>query len=130
MPTSPVTCFRQDLIVTHTTNNSTKQYLVKNPTNDCSFEFGEEEYFLCQSINGTSTTSQIVAAFQRRFNLALTEADFQDFLAQIQDYGLLETYHTSNATNSLIFPESIPKNLQDTSNNFDVNEQNKSERCK
>ena len=42
MPTSPVTCFRQDLIVTYTTNNSAKQYLVKNPTNDCSFEFGNE----------------------------------------------------------------------------------------
>ncbi|MBA2748927.1 MAG: efflux RND transporter periplasmic adaptor subunit [Tatlockia sp.] len=127
MPTSPVTCFRKDLIVTCTTNNSAKQYLVKNPTNDCSFEFGEEEYFLCQSINGTSTSSQIVAAFKRRFDLALTEADLQDFLAQIQDYGLLETYLTSSGNNSLTFPESTTQSLQDNSNNLKLDSQNQSD---
>lgn len=127
MPTSPVTCFRKDLIVTCTKNNSAKQYLVKNPTNDCSFEFGEEEYFLCQSINGTSTSSQIVAAFKRRFDLALTEADIQSFSAQIQDYGLLETYLTSSGNNSLTFPESTTKNSQDNSNNIEVDSQNQSD---
>ncbi len=126
MPNSPVTCFRQDLIVTCTTNDSSKQYLVKNPTNDCCFEFGEEEYFLCQSINGISTSSQIVAAFKRRFDLALTEADLQDFLAQIQDYGLLETYSTSSANNSLAFPESPSKSLQDNSNNIAPDSQSQS----
>ena len=126
MPTSPVTCFRQDLIVTCNTNNLAKQYVVKNPTNDCSFEFGEEEYFLCQSINGTSTPSQIVAAFKSRFDLALTEADLQDFLAQIQDYGLLETYNTSNVNNSLSSPVLTAKNSQDTSNSLELNRQNKS----
>ncbi len=127
MPTSPVTCFRKDLIVTCTTNNSAKQYLVKNPTNDCSFEFGEEEYFLCQSTNGTSTSSQIVAAFKRRFDLALAEADLQSFLAQIQDYELLETYLTSSGNNSLTFPESTTKNSQDNSNNIEVDSQNQSD---
>ena len=127
MPTSPVTCFRQDLIVTCTKNDSTKQYLVKNPTNDCSFEFGEEEYFLCQSINGTATSSQIVAAFKRRFDLALTEADLQNFLAQIQEYGLLETYPSSSANTSLILTESASQVLQNNSNNLAVNDQNKSD---
>ncbi|MBW4664696.1 MAG: HlyD family secretion protein [Chroococcus sp. CMT-3BRIN-NPC107] len=100
MYTSSASCFRQDLIVTCITNNSTNQYLVKNPTNGSSFEFGEEEYFLCQSINGTSTPSQIVAAFKSRFDLAITEADFHEFFAQIQEYGLLETPNIFSTDNT------------------------------
>ncbi len=122
MYTSPATCFRQDLIITCVTNNSTKQYVVKNPTNGSSFEFGEEEYFLCESINGTSTPSQIVAAFKSRFDLAITEADLQDFLAQIQDYGLLEPCPTGIIENK----ESPSPMLLDTSNKLDENEHHKS----
>jgi hypothetical protein len=127
MPTSPVTCFRRDLIITCNTKNSVKQYTVKNPTNNFSFEFGEEEYFLCQSINGTSTPSQIVADFKSRFDLALTEADLQDFLAQIEDYGLLEIYCPASTNNSLSLPELATNKLQNPTNNLDLNGQNKFE---
>ena len=127
MPTSPVTCFRRDFIVTCNIKNSVKQYTVKNHTNDSFFEFGEEKYFLCQSINGTSTPSQIVADFKSRFDLTLTEADLQNFLAQIENYGLLKIYRPANTNNSLSLLESGTKKLQNTTINIDLNGQNKSE---
>ncbi len=122
MYTSPASCFRKDLIVTCTADDSTKQYLVKNPTNGSTFEFGEEEYFLCQSINGTSTPSQIVAAFKSRFDLAITEADFHEFFAQIQEYGLLETYNISNVDCTSLqdsLPTKKPKTKENERQEFD-----------
>ncbi len=122
------TCFRQDLIVTCINNDSTKQYVVKNPTNGSSFEFGEEEYFLCQSINGTSTPSQIVAAFKSRFDLSITEADLQEFIAQIQDYGLLETCNTYNAEDTPIFQDSLSQLLPITTSNVDIDNRSNSDK--
>lgn len=90
------TRLRQDLIVTFTTNKETesKTHLIKDPISGETFEFGEEEYFLCQSINGISTTSQIIAAFKSRFDLSITENDFNQFAEQITSYGLLEPCDT------------------------------------
>ena len=85
-------CFRKDLIITSTINKETSQkcYSIKDPKSGEFFEFGEEEYFLCQSMNGTSTPSEIVADFKRVFDLSLTEQDFNEFSKQIVEFGLLE----------------------------------------
>lgn len=122
MYTSLSNCFRQDLIVTCITNDSIKQYTVKNPTNGLSFEFGEEEYFLCQSINGTSAPSQIIAAFKSRFELAITEDEFEKFLVQIQEYGLLESYEVSDHS---ILEAPLLASSPSRLNDFDVSEQKK-----
>lgn len=87
-------CFRKDLIVTDIADRETlaKRYLIKDPNSGETLEFGEEEYFLCKSMDGTSTPAQIVTDFQNRFGLSLTEADFIGFSQQIAEFGFLEPF--------------------------------------
>jgi hypothetical protein len=84
-------CFRKDLIITSTTDKETlsTRYSVKEPISGEIFEFGEEEYFLCQSMDGDLTPLQILSNFKNSFGLSLTEEDFNDFSKQIYEYGLL-----------------------------------------
>ncbi|MFB8790613.1 MAG: hypothetical protein U7123_17615, partial [Potamolinea sp.] len=97
-------CFRQDLIITKTINKDTQtsQYSIKDPTSGEIFEFGEEEYFLCQSMNGTSSIIEIIHSFKSNFGLSLTEADFQGFSAQIAEFGLLEPLKPKNSISSAV----------------------------
>lgn len=85
--------FRKDLIITQTTNpeDSTKTYLIKDPISEETFEFGEAEYFLCQSMDGTSTPAEIVANFQASYGHVMTEEDFNNYSGQIFEFGLLES---------------------------------------
>src|SRR4028118_962212 len=86
--------FREDLMVTQKTNSEdlSKRYFIKDPISGETFEFGEEEYFLCKSMDGTSSPSQVVANFKERFGLSLTEEDFNEFSKQIESFGLLEAF--------------------------------------
>lgn len=99
-------CFRKDLIVTPVNTNESlaKRYLIKDPISEEIFEFGEEEYFLCVSMDGTSTTSQISATFEDCFGLSISENDFKQFSTQISEFGLLEPYQVQA-------PSSIPTAL-------------------
>jgi len=85
--------FRKDLIITQTTNpeDSTKTYLIKDPISEETFEFGEAEYFLCQSMDGTSTPAEIVANFQASYGHVMSEEDFNNYSGQIFEFGLLES---------------------------------------
>ncbi|MGB5962875.1 MAG: efflux RND transporter periplasmic adaptor subunit [Coleofasciculaceae cyanobacterium] len=85
--------FRKDLIITQTSNSedSTKTYLIKDPISEETFEFGEAEYFLCQSMDGTSTPAEIVANFQASYGHVMTEEDFNNYSSQIFELGLLES---------------------------------------
>jgi len=109
-------CFRQDLIITKTINKDTKtsQYVIKDPTSGEIFEFGEEEYFLCQSMNGTASILEIVDNFKNNFGLSLTTEDFQGFSEQIAEFGLLELFKPKNSTSSAVplnFTQNIPPQL-------------------
>ncbi len=99
--------FRKDLIITSTINKETSQkcYSIKDPKSGEFFEFGEEEYFLCQSMNGTSTPSEIVADFKRVFGLSLTEEDFNEFSKQIVEFGLLESLSSAVSLPSSFYLE-------------------------
>ena len=98
-------CFREDLVITSTTNKDTlaKRYFIKDPILGETFEFGEEEYFLCKSMDGTSSPSQVVANFKERFGLSLTEEDFNEFSKQIESFGLLEAFKEQAS-----YPSSVP----------------------
>jgi multidrug resistance efflux pump len=101
--------FRIDLSISQTINKETlaKCYVVKDPNSGETFEFGEEEYFLCQSMNGTSLVPQILVEFKNHFNLSITKEDFKEFSAQIADFGLLEEY---NAPDLSSLPASLSFN--------------------
>jgi putative peptide zinc metalloprotease protein len=87
------TCFRKELIVTFIKNkdSTSTTYLIKDPNTGETFEFGEEEYFLCKSIDGITSPSQIINNFKTNFGLSLSEEDFSQFAAQIAELGLLES---------------------------------------
>jgi multidrug resistance efflux pump len=101
-------CFRQDLIITSIKKQGTseKYFLIKDPHSGETFEFGEGEYFLCRLMDGKLTPSKIITAFQEKFQLELTENDFEEFASLILDYGLLETYQPQKRQELL--PENPP----------------------
>jgi multidrug resistance efflux pump len=88
------TRLRKDLLITTIVypETSKQSYSFKKPSSGEAFEFGEEEYFLCKSMDGISTPSEILAAFERHFGLVLTEEDFNQFSQQIAECGLLEAF--------------------------------------
>ncbi len=103
--------FRTDLLITQTVNQETlaQSYLVKDPISNEIFEFGEEEFFLCKSMDGYSTPLQISQAFKNHFGLSVTEEDFNQFSAQIAEFGLLELCNAKSAS-------SLPTSLDDAQN--------------
>ncbi len=105
--------FRKDLIVTPKINKQTKvrQYSIKDPISGEIFEFGEEEYFLCKALDGNSTIPEISATFQNCFGLSITEEELNQFSAQIEEFGLLESYNPQQ-------PSSLPASPNDTQNSL------------
>lgn len=91
MPTEIKKCFRSDLIVTsvHNQDTQTKGYLVKEPNSGETFEFGEEEYFLCQSLQQGLTAATILTTFYDRFKISLTATDLDQFIDQLDGLGLM-----------------------------------------
>ncbi|ACK65879.1 conserved hypothetical protein [Rippkaea orientalis PCC 8801] len=87
---------RKDLIITTIADHQTsaKRYLIKDPRSQETFEFREEEYFLCQLMDGVTSVPEILAAFEKRFQTQLTEADYQNFAQEIESLNLLESYNS------------------------------------
>lgn len=103
--------FRKDLVITQTSNNedSTKTYLIKDPISEETFEFGEAEYFLCHSMDGTSTPAEIVANFQASYGHVMTEEDFNNYSSQIFEFGLLESSKIPVSIAASVAPEPTPE---------------------
>jgi putative peptide zinc metalloprotease protein len=91
--------FRQDLIISVGGSNKSggKAYLVEDPVTHESFSFGEEEYFLCKAMDGTSTSEEVLNRFYRRFGVEMTELHFRNFEEHLLAMGLAETVPFSNA---------------------------------
>lgn len=85
--------FRQDLAISETwqPNTQAKTYLIQDPNSGETFEFGEEEFFLCQSFDGNSTPEAIIARFENHFGFSIAPEDFDAFRQQISDLGLVES---------------------------------------
>lgn len=84
--------FRRDLVVTCSPEreNNKRTYWIKDPISKEVFEFQEEEYFLCKLINGRLGIQDIVSEFNQKFNVLITERDFDEFIQQISSSNLLE----------------------------------------
>jgi putative peptide zinc metalloprotease protein len=99
MSTTTQTRFRSDIIITETqrVGTQTKSYFIKNPTSGETFLLKEEELFICQLLDGSSDSQQIISSFSEAFDKVLAEEDLQNFIGQIDVLGLLE--HVSALTN-------------------------------
>jgi putative peptide zinc metalloprotease protein len=54
------------------------------------FSFGEEEYFLCQSLDGRSTAKEVLSRFSNRFGVEMSEDHFRDFQDHLLSLGLAD----------------------------------------
>jgi putative peptide zinc metalloprotease protein len=57
------------------------------------YAFGEEEYFLCQSLDGVSTPSEVLNRFYLRFGVEMSNEHFRDFQDHLLAMGLAERSH-------------------------------------
>jgi putative peptide zinc metalloprotease protein len=84
---------RKDVKITSRPARGTRpgnSYLVEDPATGENFSFGEEEHFLCQAMDGMSTSEEILARFSRRFGLEMTEERFRSFEEHLLAMGLAE----------------------------------------
>ena len=85
---------RKDLKITSRPadgNAAGSSYLIEDPATGENFSFGEEEYFLCQAMDGLSTSEEILTRFSRRFGLEMTKDNFRSFEEHLLAMGLAET---------------------------------------
>ena len=90
--------FRQDLLITRQQEKETGKYsyLVEDPASSESYSFGEEEYFLCQAMDGTASSEEILARFQRYFGSSMTEEALQQMAEHVCALGLAEKARTQS----------------------------------
>ncbi len=83
---------RKDLVITEKsgTINNRAVHILENPDSGELFEFGSEEFFLCQSLDGVSTAEEILLQFEKKFKDSITKEHFYQFYRQINEMGLLE----------------------------------------
>jgi len=91
-PAKPtVARFRNDLAIrAFEDSDGVKTYQVEDPTTRESFSFGEEEFFLCQSMDGKATPDEILRAFQARFGMEMTLEHFRSFEEHLLSMGLAQ----------------------------------------
>ena len=72
-------------------NSAGNFYLIEDPATGENFSFGEEEYFLCQAMDGLSTSEEILTRFSRQFGLEMTKEQFHSFEEHLLAMGLAES---------------------------------------
>lgn len=82
--------FRKDLeIIPRIGDEGSLRYFVKDPHSAEIFEFGEEEYFLCQQLDGQTLLNAVQLAFQNRFGIPLALEQLEAFVRQLKTLGFL-----------------------------------------
>src|SRR5262249_4630389 len=66
------------------------QYFAKDAANGEVFYFGEQELFLCQTLDGVQSFEAIQREFEAKFNTRLSDAQLSAFIRELSDAGLLE----------------------------------------
>ena len=80
---------RKDLVVTEKYENGNKTYFVSDPLNDESYEFGEQEWFLLQCLDGASNPDEIIEKLSARYKIILSQEQFDDFISMVKKWGIV-----------------------------------------
>lgn len=67
------------------------RYIIKDHFSGKVYEFGEEEFFICQNLDGKKSFSFIKESFENYFGFHLKESHVEAFCRQLDCLGLLET---------------------------------------
>lgn len=82
--------FRGDLdVVLASSRHGLDNYLVKDPLSGKTFNFGKEEHYLCELLNGNNSLSEVRLKFKERFGLDIEIAQLEAFVRQLGAQGLL-----------------------------------------
>jgi len=74
--------FRGDLdVVLASSRHGLDNYLVKDPLSGKTFNFGKEEHYLCELLNGNNSLSEVRLKFKERFGLDIEIAQLEAFVA-------------------------------------------------
>jgi len=81
---------RNDLIISASNRpGGGFNYLIKDPTSNEVYDFGEEEYFVCKHLDGQTSLDSIQIAFENHFGFPLKLQQLEAFLIQLETLGLL-----------------------------------------
>jgi len=84
--------FRTDLIVSQRQDAEGKPlFLIKDPVTKAAFNFGEQEYFLCQAMTGTASVEEIAEAFEKRFKIPISRDDLDGMGDHLRSLNLIES---------------------------------------
>lgn len=83
--------FRSDLVIrTFEDSDGIKTFQIEDPVTRETFSFGEEEFFLCQSMDGKAAAEVVLGNFQSRFGMEMTPEHFRNFEEHLLSMGLAE----------------------------------------
>ena len=88
---------RDDLVVTERRDNGDIIYLVRNPDNNETFEFGEQEWTILQSLDGVSGAENVIEAFSARHDTELSIEQLNSFISMIAEWGLVKGSNLTGA---------------------------------
>jgi putative peptide zinc metalloprotease protein len=87
--TKKLPIFRKDLdIIPRNAEGGGFRYLVRDPRSGEIYEFGEEEYFLCNHFDGHSDLDSLQEAFKERFGVSVQLAQLEAFARHVETLGL------------------------------------------
>jgi multidrug efflux pump subunit AcrA (membrane-fusion protein) len=94
----PLPRFRRDLEITPPAKGAAvRTYIVRNPATNERFEFSEEDYFICQCLDGRSGEEEALLKAQQFLGSTVTSDYIQRLIAQLRQLNLLETAVASPA---------------------------------
>jgi len=89
--------FRRDLEITPKQQGSQRVYVIRRGETGDVFEFGEEDYFLCQALDGEASPAEIASRFQTFFGKGIEESDVVAFSEELSRLGLGEQVNGAKA---------------------------------
>jgi multidrug resistance efflux pump len=67
----------------------TVSYVIRKPSSDKTFELREEDYFICEQLDGRTSLAEVQSEFKTRFNLDLDIEQLEAFIRQLEEMGFL-----------------------------------------
>jgi putative peptide zinc metalloprotease protein len=82
--------FRNDLNITsRISSGGGFNYVIKDPSSNDFYEFGEEEFFICKQLDGRTSLESIQIAFENHFGFPFELNQLEAFINQLSALGLL-----------------------------------------
>ncbi len=95
---------RIDLVIEKKRENNELVFIVKDPLNSESYEFGQEELFLLHSMGSYHDPAELMSKFKSRFSLDMSEVQLIDFIEMVGQWGLLSSNPEKERSNQTILP--------------------------